>query len=737
MNNEELAKRLMATFLGELDEHVRTFNRDLLALEKEPAPNERAELFKSLFRTAHSLKGAARSVNVDVIEAASHRLEEILAAARDGVLPLDPDLFQLFFTAADAIADAGRRLRADADIAAAPLASLLPRLGARAAGVGDRSIPHAPPVQAPTGVAAGPEAASPEGTLIRIDASKVDRLLAQSGELLVARSRGTARVAAVDPLREFVRRKQSEWRAAYAPLRRELRGRPVHALPRRAAAALKQNGETLERIARDLDLLTAGLSRDHHLLEQAAAAIEEQVRRMRMWPFAKACEGLARLVRDLEKSTGKDVDLSVEGRHVELDRSILEELRDPLLHLVRNAMDHGLEPLAARRAAGKAPRGRLTVGAALHGARVHVHVEDDGCGLDLAAIRKQAERRGLSFRDGQELAHAIFLPGFSTSPVPTELSGRGVGLDVVKTRIEALGGSIALSSVSGLGTRFVLDIPLTLATRRAVLVKAGGQTYALPSASAERMLRVGPENLRSVEGREVLVAAETPMPVTTLTEALGGRVTDLPGGAKLKVVVLQAEGRRAAFVVDEFLAEREIVHKRLGARLRRLRHVSGATLLPDGRVALILSAASLLRTAFGTTPTQSISAAMVGAAPVARKRLLVVDDSVTTRTLEASILEAAGYEVSTAADGAEAWQALQDRGADLVVADVEMPRMDGVALTEAIRASKRFRDLPVVLVTALESDKDKARGMEAGADAYLVKSSFDQRHLLETIGQLL
>ncbi|MCW5871566.1 MAG: response regulator, partial [Candidatus Eremiobacteraeota bacterium] len=319
-----------------------------------------------------------------------------------------------------------------------------------------------------------------------------------------------------------------------------------------------------------------------------------------------------------------------------------------------------------------------------------------------------------------------------------ELSGRGVGLDVVKNRVEALRGRVQIFSEEGRGCRFVLNLPLTLSTIRAVLVKAGGQSYALPTACVRRMLRIDPEEFASVEGRDVLLNDGSPVPVISLLEVLGLGLERFPAPRSKQSLVVVAWGeRQIALAVDALLAEEEFVVKSLGSRFRRVRHFAGATILSTGHIALILSISDLVHTALGLKPAGSLRPAGDDQFSVTRRRLLVVDDSVTTRSLEKSILEAAGYDVHVAADGLDAWHKLSEVEPDLVVADVEMPAMDGIALCEAIRGSKRWRNLPFVLVTALESQQDKARGLQAGADAYLPKQAFDQSQLLETVARLL
>ncbi len=798
MDKTKLLQRLMATFLEELDEHVRSLNRDLLDLEKNPAAAERADRFKTLFRTAHSLKGAARSVNVSVMERACHRLEEILAAVRDGLVTLDAGLFGLLFATVDALEEAGMRLREQQDLTDAPLTALVPRLEAAAAGA-----PFAPPprssvhlsefpavpapiepapddkvvptpetkvVQPPAGVrsdpfqvSAPPEPAANETALeaapaaasLRVSAEKLDTLLAHIGELLVARRRLESRLSDLKTLQEFVEHWRTDWHRVEKVFEKLLSGaergpRRDNGPPARAERAtlvLRQTGDNLRRLNKDLDRLATVMNGDSRLLEQVAGPLDDEVRRVRMLPFADACAGLDRLARDLAQAEGKEVELRLDGGNVELDRSILEGLKDPLRHLVRNAIDHGLETPAQRQQAGKPRQGRVAVAAALRGSQVEVTVQDDGRGLDLDALRDQARRRRLAEpKDERELARLVFLPGLSTASLITDISGRGVGLDVVKSRVESLHGTVDLAFQPSAGTSFTLTVPLTLTTLRAVLVQTAGQTFAFAGTNVHKLVRASAADLRLVAGQEMLALGGPPIPYASLAAVLqlgafpgatAGKEGETPHpGGKTPVLIIAAGDKRMAFAVDEFVAEQEILIKNLGTRIRHVPLIAGATLLPSGRIALVLNAANVVRNAL-QRPSVPEMAAPAGPALVARKRLLVVEDSVTTRTLEKSILEAAGYEVATAVDGQAALEFLQDHETDLIVSDVEMPRMDGFALTEALRASKRLARLPVVLVTARETDQDKSRGLAVGADAYLVKSAFDQRNLLETIAQLL
>jgi two-component system chemotaxis sensor kinase CheA len=760
MDKDRLARRLMATFIAELEGHVRTFERDLLALEKDPTASARDELFGSLLRTAHSLKGAARSVKIDPVEAASHRLEEVLIAARDRRIVTDGGFYNVLLPTIDALGEAARRLAADGNLDDAPLAEALPQLSRLLAGE-LAAMPQLPPIlekvakdtgKPPVKAATAPHAplSTKPAEAVRVASDKLDALLRQSGELLIVRHRAEARTEDVAKLQDLLADWKKEWRQvdqglavllkseAAAEDQSEGGSNPDARRLGRMELAINRSRDGLWRLERGLQRFATDLKADRRAIEQTTGPLDALVRQTRMLPFAEACEGLERAVRDLVAHNDKKVDLVIEGREIELDRVVVENIKDPLLHLVRNAVDHGIEAVLQRRMAGKPDMGRITVAAALRGDRVEIKVADDGKGLDLPAI---AARLRASDQpppnDERELARSIFQPGFSTSPTVTQVSGRGVGLDIVKSRLAAIRGSADVNFEAGRGAVFSLSVPLTLTSTRAVMVGVGDVLYAIDTASVDRVVRIGADDMRLVGGREVLMLADSPVPVIALADVVGLSSHALTGTTRLPALILASDGRQAALVVDTLEAEREVVIRTLGRRLRRVKFVAGGTIQPDGRIALILNAAELVERAIAAPSAARLTDSADAAQDVARKRLLVVDDSVTIRTLEKSILEAAGYDVLVAADGQEAWQLLLETGADLVVSDVEMPRMDGFALTETIRASRRFRDLPVILVTAMESEADKARGMAVGANAYRVKSAFDQRDLLATIEQIL
>lgn len=770
MNKDALIQQLMATYVDEIDDEARALNRDLLALEKAPPEAERLDLFKSLLRTAHTLKGASRTVNVGLVEAACHQLEDVFAALQRGALAASGELFALLFSAVDAIQEIGRRLRRDENISGGELAELLLRLEALTTEKGRQERPIPPPTptapptqQAPPAVArsetapevlvatlstAKPsEAASeaPKASAVRVAAEKLDALLAQSSQFAAAHRRLVLRREELETLSRFLSQWQAEWSAASLSIRTALRRRgiergnvlsaPLRPMIRQLPTLLDETAENFRYLRTESSRLLSTLAADMHDLQRAADALAEELRRVRMQPFAEACLGLDRMARDLAKESGKEVDLFVQADNVEIDRSLLEGLKDSLRHLVRNAIYHGIESPDERGIAGKPRRGRVTISAAMHGSQVGVTVADDGRGLDLAALRESARKKGLlEPATDHDFAKLIFIPGVTTAKFVSDVSGRGVGLDIVKSRAEAVHGSVDVAFEVGRGARIGVILPLTLTALRSLLVKAGGQILGFVGTTVERIGRIDPADLKCVEGRDVCALDGGLLPVASLAKILGlQKSAPLESDKSALFVVISAGDRQAVLLVDEHVAEQEITIKSLGSRIECVPYISGATILPTGKIALVLNAASLARGVIEQAPDP-----LIAALPVApRKRLLLAEDSVTTRTLIASILADAGYDVATAPDGMAAWQCLQESGADLVITDVAMPRMDGFALTEAVRTSRRFRDLPVVLVTSRETKEDKARGAAAGASAYLLKSGFDQRALLETIAQLL
>lgn len=719
-----LTARLLATFLDELDEQVKAMNAELLALEHGPA--EGAQV-RPLFRIAHTLKGAARAAGVTAVEGACHELETRLASARSGVDPLKPHEVARLFTIADAFSDASRRLRSGTTLEGSPVARLAvelrrdaprdapERAAAEHAPVPVTPLPPRPPATTPTGMPAS-------DAVIRVPAAQLDALMASLGELQGTNGHSAGLAADAELLRAGLEAWMSD-------VRRGGHGALPDAEFRR-----------LQGIARGLTRLSERVVRDARARSLASRTVTDRARQLRMRPFADITDALPRAVRDVANALEKDVRLELHGLATEADRAVLDALREALLHLVRNAVDHGIELPGERQLRGKPMQGTVEVRAAVRGDRLQVTVRDDGAGIDTTALRLELTRAGRVVpRDDRQLSRGLLEGGISTRGEVTAISGRGVGLDLVRAAAERVNGTLDVSWEPGSGTTFVLECPISLARIRAVLVRIGDATMLVPTIHVIRILRVSREQVRRVGGRDVLPDGESsasPMVVVPMARLLGPPYPDIPPRAMMVVLVVQSAGSRVALAVDDVLGEEEMIARPIPPGFPISPHVAGAATPEAGRVALVVNVPSLVAQGVGYQGTGDLSGPDGNGAACPR-RVLVVDDSITTLTLEQGVLEAAGFEVRTARDGAEAWGLLETHEVDLVVSDVDMPRMDGFTLCEAIRASPRLASLPVVLVTAEEAPESRARGLAAGADAYLGKSSLDHVTLLDVVRQLV
>lgn len=708
MKPEELDRHLLEMFTQEVRERAADIERMLMDIEETSVPSEKRGLQERLLRTVHSLKGAAGLVQAHGVETICHWMEEVLSRAGKEDRALERGQVDRLLKAADAIAEAARQLACGETPATEQMESVI--LGMETTPPpGDGDVDRQPAPSAPRAELAVPVRSTDMDGSMRVSGERLDALLHRNGELLSwnVAMRGHAEQASL--LRETARKLHA----------REAR-------PEGEAASI-ENG---------LRALAASLRRDVRLMHSALTALGQEVRHARTQPFAEACQGLARVVRDMAAATGKAARLEVRGGDIEIDRSILAGLQDSLRHLVRNAIAHGIEPPAERRAAGKPERGLVTVSASVTGDRVQVVVQDDGRGLHPATLGKRIDDRDPTALngDGQLLQH-VFKPGVSTAPTVTSLSGRGIGLDIVRSAVEGMRGTATVARLAEGGTAFTLTLPLTLATVRALEVVASGHVFTIDTSSVERVIRLSAHELAVEEERLVATTKDGQLPVVDLAGWLGLRPTAaISAKASMPAVVIGAGGRQAAVLVDEVKGEQELLARSLGARLARVRRYCGGMIMPDGRIALLLNTAVLIEAALESAPT--LEQFPEKATKTVRRKVLVVDDSKYVRTLVRLILEGAGYDVAMAVSGSEALAYLGDHGADIVVADVDMPNMDGFELTEAIRGSERLSAVPIVLFTARETPEDRLLGLKLGASAYVTKSQFDAQQFLETLSRV-
>ena len=472
---------------------------------------------------------------------------------------------------------------------------------------------------------------------------------------------------------------------------------------------------------------------------------------MRMLPLAIVLEPAARLVRELARSVGKQVECSIAGTEIELDRQLIDKLSDPIIHLIRNAIDHGIELPAARAAAGKPAQGRLRLSARQDGGWVVIEVADDGGGIPVAAVREKAVKKGLLSAEkaaaltDQEAIDMIFLPGFSTSSIITDLSGRGVGMDVVRqTVLDELQGAVGIETRPGQGTTFSLRLPMSLAMMRVLLVQAHGLPWGFTAQHVVELQRVPAQALMQVAERQVVIVRNEFVPVVPLAELLRVPAPAAPAGGPgvqerhpgLLLVVLQVRSEKIAVQVDGLLDERDMVIKPLPPHLRKLPLVSGMVITGRNEMVNVLHAPALLEQA-RRLRGQGVQAGAAAHASATPYRVLVVDDSLNTREIEKDVLQAYGYHVTLAEDGVDGLRKAMEGDFDAILTDVEMPHMDGFTLTARLREEDKYRDTPIVIITSREKEEDKRRGMQVGADAYIVKGDFDQNNLVETLRTLL
>jgi two-component system, chemotaxis family, sensor kinase CheA len=755
--DSEFLQRLRATFRLEADEHLNAMSALLLQMEGADGALP-PTLLESLFREAHSLKGAARAVNMDRIESVCQSLESVLAELKQRPpAPPASGFFDELYRALDMVrklldsadgngSDGGRMTLAAADTARALEAQ---RHALQVTEFAPLVARAAAPVPAPVPLPAVPQNALGGGT-IRIATDKLDALMVQAEEMLAFKFGSEHLAQDLRALRDEL----ESWRRGCEKTGRDARA--ARRAVQRTAAPAGRRGVSLERwldaaerqasfakeLASRFSRIELALRRERRALGGMVGNLLEDMKNALMQPFSALLEPFPRLVRDLAQQGGKKVELITDGASLEIDRRILEQIKDPLIHLLRNAVDHGIETPDVRLRQGKPARGRIRIAiAARDGNRIALTIEDDGGGIDLQQVKDSAVKlgviaadaaQGLSERDALLL---IFASGLSTSQMLSDISGRGLGLAIVREKIERLGGSVSVQRGAAGGTCFHLLLPTSLATFRGLLVRLGQAQFVLPSRNVERVARVAPAAVKMVGSRDTVEFDGAVVALAWLADVLGVAGAAAAARDTSLTVVLVAEGaERIAFVVDQVIGDQEVLAKGLGPQLARVPNIAGATLLGAGLVVPILNVPDLLKSAQRRAAPQSQVPPSV---PARRRRVLVVEDSITSRSLLQHVLQSAGYDVHTAVDGIEALDALREHSFDLVMSDVEMPRMDGFALTARLRADSRTAELPVVLLTSLDSREHKERGVEAGADAYIVKSAFDRDGLLDVIRRLL
>jgi len=763
--DNEFLKRLLATFRIEAEEHIKALSSGLIEMEKASETKRQMEIIETVFREAHSLKGAARAVNMTTIEKICQSLESVFAALKRKDIVLSPDLFDILHEAVDSLHQLLLSPEGEQTISEKTLIKeLIQQL---------ENVSKAQPV--PDFRPAIPDTQSLHDSrplipviseTVRISTAKLDSVLLQAEELLSAKLSADQRASELREINSTLAVWEKEWakvqpeaQAVHEFLERKDKRNldyksnsqftPLEKIFLTGFTMLLEffnwNHNYIKSLESKLIALTKSAEHDFRSLSGMADNLLEGMKKVLMLPFSTLLEIFPKLVRDLSHDRGNDVELVIQGGNIEIDRRILEEMKDPLIHLVRNCIDHGIEKAEERVQRKKPLSGTITIAISqVNSNKVEILISDDGAGIDITKVKASAVRLGILSQeeadklDEQEILTLIFQSGVSTSPIITDISGRGLGLAIVREKVEKLGGVIFCESKPDVGTTLRIVLPLTLATFRGVLVRLDEHLFVLPTTNVDRIVRIKHDEIKTVENRETISLNGRTIPLVPLHAVL-----ELPQKERksedrfVTVLVLGTAEKRIAFSVDEVLNEQEVLVKSLGKQLYRVRNIAGATVMGTGEIAPILNIPDLMKSAVKVPAAPARAAVEAEEVKAKRKSILVVEDSITARTLLKNILETAGYNVKIAVDGVDALTVLKTEDFDSVVSDVDMPRMNGFDLTAKIRGDKKLADLPVVLVTALESREDRERGIDVGADAYIVKSSFDQSNLLETIKRLI
>ena len=707
-------------FRAEAEGQCVSLSKDLLSLEKTGQPGP---VLERLMRAAHSLKGAARIVGRDEAVRVAHVMEDIFVKAQKTNTVPSAAVVDMLLKGVDLLGQ---------------LAGVVPGIPTAESIDGFVRWCEAPPEdalvpalnEAATIRPVHPEAETPERRDIRLDSERLDLLLGLAGQAVVA-----SRVDAgnLQPVRAALRQIQS----LLADISKESDEMRRVSLLRQASAVASYSQSELAERSEQRDLQSRNLS-------QVCSRVYHETLACRLRPFRDITSGLRRLTRDLARDLRKEVDVEVSGEDTEVDRDLLDRLDGPLSHLIRNALDHGLEELAERKAAGKAAAGRLQISARHQAGWLVVAVSDDGRGLNGDAIREAVRRRGLAAEEHvaqmteTELSEFLLLPGFSLSQKVTEISGRGVGLDAVRAMAFGAGGSLRLNRGTEGGFTCEIILPVSLSLVRALLIDVAGECFALPLTRVERVLEALPSDVQAVGGRQHIFLGQERIELVNAAEVLElGGTRDLDG--RLPLVVLQGAQSKIGLVVDSFRGMRELSLQRLDTRLGRVQDVSATALLDNGDPVVVLDVNDLAITAanFSAGARYRPVLAEQSDKHATLRRVLVADDSLTVRELERKLLASRGYAVETAIDGVDAWNALRQGAFDLLVTDIDMPRLDGIELVRLVRNDPRLRDLPVVVVSYKDREEDRTRGLEAGADFYLPKSSYQDESLLNAVQELI
>lgn len=803
-NEDEFLKRLLSIFKVEADEHLETIYSGLLNLEKESDDKKQIEIIETIYRETHSLKGASRAVDMEDVGSICQSAENLFAALKRREIKTSARLFDTLHHIFDII---GKSLSSSEANRIPQLSELIKQIEDLSTGTIEKEIQPpksaqdlssvenripeggdtfssqnniSPPasteqiqkglevrtqIQEPAivklsriGSTIIEKKATPSET-IRTSRKKMERLLLQTEELISVKAVTNQYTNNFMKIEDLLGLWEKEWTKFRATTLNRQKVKSENPQSEIANSQLKEFLDSsitnVKSLKGKLAFLTKLAGNNHRYIGGTIDNLLMDTKKIMMLPFSSVLVTFPKMVHDISRDMGKKINLTHNGSELEIDRRILDEIKSPLIHLIRNCIDHGIEKPEERLQKNKPQQGTIRIIISqVTGNKVDILIKDDGRGIDLDKVRKAAVKKGMisetasTMLNRQEALSLIFQSDLSTSPIITDISGRGLGLAIVRDGIEKLGGYVSVKSSPQDGTTFQITLPLTIATLKGILIRVSDQNFILPIANVERIVRIKRSEIRTIENKETISLNGHSASFVRLNDILELSRNEKTVRGKeqkrnaeypefIQALILSHADTRIAFGVDNILGEQEVLVKSLGKQLSRVRNIANVSIDESGKIIAILNASDLIKTAVSMTVTPSIITGETENAGVKNKSILIADDSITSRMLLKNIVESAGYNAKVAVNGAEAFKALRDEEFDLVVSDVEMPMMSGFDLTSEIRKDKNLAHLPVVLVTSLESKEDRERGEDAGANAYIVKSSFDQSNLLDVIQRLI
>lgn len=702
-DDEEFFNKLISIFQVEAAEHLNALSNGLLELEKELPEDRYKQVVEDIFREAHSLKGAARSVNKKNIQEICQSLENVLAILKQKQIQISSELFDSLHQTID-ILTKGLIAELDIDTVTATtrqLAAAIEKMKLEPSTVPQFKVAEV--------VESNLEPKSSLDKTIRVSLQKLNLLFQEIEETLM--------------IKLFFNQQLSDLR---------------HLSSHLGNLDIKAAKELINKLIKNAD-------QNSNFIHSMVDTLLEDAKKILMQPTGTLFEAIPLMVRDIARDLGKEVRVEMMGGDIEVDRRVLEEIKDPIIHIIRNAIDHGIETPNERAKKNKPPFGTIKiVSSESEGNRVSIAISDDGNGFDVEKLKQKAVQKGfISAKDAEEMPNEkaymlAFHSDISTSPIITELSGRGLGLGIVSEKVDKLGGQVRIESTPNQGAIFTLILPLTLATFRGVHITVSDQDFILPTHNIKRVLRIHSNEIKRAENKETIVIEDQPYSFVHLTELLGmtKKKLDVDASPYFFALIVKAAEQTMVFGADYVHSECEILVKGLGSQCVRAKNIMAATIMEKGNIIPVLNPSDLIKSTI-KGDIIAVSQASPNKKQAAKKSILLAEDSLTTRLLLKNILTTAAYDVKTAVDGAEAFETLQTQSFDLLLTDVEMPRMNGFSLTEKVRAIDKFKNLPIIICSALGSREDRERGIELGANAYIDKNTFNQQSLISIVQKLI